>query len=55
MTERCIDLHGTTGQPVLLVAPLTQLAFNRRHPITQDVAAYRERRAEKVVVNHVEV
>ncbi len=49
-----IDLQGTTGQGVPLVAPLAQLAFNRRHPIAQDLAAYRERPTEKAAVNRLE-
>ncbi len=50
-----IDLHGKSGPPILLVAPLTQLAFNRRHAIAQEIAAYRKRRAEKAAVNRREV
>lgn len=46
-----IDVKGLTGEPVLVVAPITQLAFNRRHPDARDIAAYRKRRAESAAVN----
>jgi hypothetical protein len=45
-----IDLQGTSGQPVLLVAPIAQLPFDRRHPIARDIAAYRKRRAEAAAI-----
>ena len=32
--------------PVVVVAPVTQLAFNRRHPVAREIAAYRKHRAE---------
>jgi hypothetical protein len=46
-----VDVHGVIDQPVVVVAPVTQLAFNRRHPIARDIAAYRKRRAEAAAVN----
>jgi hypothetical protein len=45
-----IDVHGGIDEPVVVVAPVTQLAFNRKHPITRDIAAYRKRRAETAAV-----
>ena len=41
-----IDARGLDDAPIVVVAPVTQLAFNRRHPIARAVAAYRKRRAE---------
>jgi len=46
-----VDVHGVTDEPVVVVAPVTQLAFNRRHPVARDIAAYRKRRAETAIVN----
>ncbi len=45
-----IDVRGSVGQPILLVAPLAQLAFNRKHPIAQEIAAYRKHHADDAVV-----
>ena len=45
-----VDVHGLAGEPVVVVAPVTQLAFNRRHPVARDIAAYRKRRAEAATV-----
>jgi len=41
-----IDVQGGIDAPVVVVAPVTQLAFNRRHPIAREIAAYRKHRAE---------
>lgn len=43
---RRVDVRRELGQPILVVAPFVQLAFYRRRPIAQDIAAYRKRRAE---------
>ena len=45
-----VDVQGFADEPVVVVAPVTQLAFNRKHPITRDIAAYRKRRAETAAV-----
>jgi hypothetical protein len=45
-----IDVHGVIDQPVVVVAPVTQLAFNRKHPIARDIAAYRKHRVETAAV-----
>jgi len=42
-----IDVQGEIDEPVVVVAPVTQLAFNRKHPIARDIAAYRKRRAKR--------
>ena len=34
------------SEPSLLVTPITELSFDRRHPIARDVADYRRRRAQ---------
>lgn len=34
------------SDPSLLVTPLAELSFDRRHPIARDVADYRRRRAQ---------
>jgi hypothetical protein len=46
-----IDVHGLIDEPVVVVAPVGQLAFNRRHPVARDIAAYRKLRAEASAVN----
>ncbi len=45
-----VDVQGLAGEPVVVVAPVTQLAFNRRHPIARDIAAYRKHRVETAAV-----
>jgi len=45
-----VDVQGLAEEPVVVVAPVTQLAFNRKHPIARDIAAYRKRRAEAATV-----
>jgi len=45
-----IDLHGEIDEPVVVLAPITQLAFNRSHPIARDIAAYRKRHAQASAV-----
>jgi hypothetical protein len=40
-----INVQGKTGQQVLVVAPIAQLAFNRRQPAAREIAAYCKRRA----------
>ncbi len=39
-----LDVHGTIDEPVVVVAPISQLA--PMHPIAHDIPAYRESRAE---------
>lgn len=46
-----VDVQGLADDAIVLVAPVTQLAFNRRHPIARDIAAYRKRRVETAAVN----
>jgi hypothetical protein len=38
---------GESGDPSILVTPITELSFDRRHQIARDVAAYRRRRAQR--------
>jgi hypothetical protein len=45
-----IDVQGLADEPMVVVAPVTQLAFNRRHPIARDIAAYRKHCAETATV-----
>jgi hypothetical protein len=45
-----VDVQGFADEPVVVVAPVTQLAFNRRHPIARDIATYRKHRAEAAPV-----
>ncbi|HTV34313.1 MAG TPA: hypothetical protein VME69_14670, partial [Methylocella sp.] len=46
-----VDVQGAIDEPVVVVvAPITHLAFNRRHPIAHDIAAYRKRRTEAAAV-----
>ena len=45
-----VDVGEESGAPIVVVAPITKLAFNRRHPIAHDVAAYRKRRTEAAAV-----
>jgi len=45
----CVDVSGGIDEPVVVLAPVPQLAFNRRHPIARDIAAYRKRRTERWV------
>ena len=33
------------------LSPMQQLAFDRRHPIAQEIAAYRKRSADRVAMN----
>jgi hypothetical protein len=42
-----VDVQGLTNDRTVVVAPLTQLAFDRRHPVTRDIAAYRNKRRAK--------
>ncbi len=46
-----VDMLGLAGAPVVVVAPVSQLVFNRRHPVARDVATYRKRRAEAAVTS----
>jgi hypothetical protein len=46
-----LDVQGFADDPVIVVAPVTQLTFNRRHPVARDIAAYRKRRAKAAAVN----
>ncbi len=46
-----VDVQGAIDMPVVVVAPVTQLVFNRRHPIARDIAAYRKYRAETAAVS----
>ena len=41
-----LDVGGERDEPAVVMVPLTQLAFNRRHPIAQEIAAYRKRRTQ---------
>lgn len=41
-----VDVHGMIDQPIVVVAPVTQVAFNRRHPIARDIATYCKRRSQ---------
>lgn len=41
-----IDFAPGAARRPILVVPITLLAFDRRHPISRDVAEYRRRRAE---------
>ena len=41
-----VDVQGAIDEPVIVVAPIAQLAFNRGHPIAHDIAVYRKRRTE---------
>jgi hypothetical protein len=34
------------SEPALLVTPITELTFDRRHPLARDVADYRRRRVQ---------
>lgn len=43
-----MDLAGPTGHPILLVAPITHLSFNRSHPIARDIVADRQRRVGEI-------
>jgi len=45
-----VDVPGLADDFVVVVVPLSQLAFNRRHPVARDIAAYRKRRAETAAV-----
>ncbi len=45
-----IDVQGLADEPMVVVAPVTQLAFNRRHPIARDIDAYRKHCAETATV-----
>jgi hypothetical protein len=47
-----IDLGAAIDEPIVVVAPISQLAFNRRHPIARDIAAYRKRLTETTVGTH---
>ena len=40
------DVHEGIDEPVVVVAPITHLAFNRRHPIAREIADYRKRCAQ---------
>jgi hypothetical protein len=44
-------VEGAAGRPHLFVAPIEHLAFERGHPITQDVEVYRKRRTENAAVS----
>ncbi len=44
---RRIDVQEASGVPVVLLAPLTQLKFDKKNPLAQDIAAYRRRRADR--------
>ena len=47
-----VDVQGAIDMPVVVVSPVTQLAFNRREiPIARDIAAYRKHRAETAAVS----
>ncbi|MGO8848036.1 MAG: hypothetical protein ACLQFI_22480 [Methylocella sp.] len=41
-----VGVLGLANQPVVIVAPITQLAFNQRHRAARDIAAYRKHCAE---------
>jgi hypothetical protein len=41
-----IDLASGTPSSSVLIMPITLLAFDRRHPISRDVAEYRRHRSE---------
>ena len=45
-----LDVHGAIDEPVVIVAPITQLALDPRPPFAHDIPAYRKRRAETTVV-----
>jgi len=47
-----VAVNGKIAEPVVILAPVSQLAFNRRHPIARDIAAYRKRRAKTAVNGH---
>jgi hypothetical protein len=38
---------GESGEPSRLVTPITELSFDRKHPIARDIADYRRRRSQK--------
>ena len=42
-----VHVQGAIDEPLVVVAPITQLAFNRWHPIAHDIAVYRKRRTER--------
>ena len=44
-------VDGAAGRPHLFVAPIEHLAFERGHPIAQDVEVYRKRRTESTAVS----
>ena len=41
-----VDVQGAIDEPVIVVAPITHLAFNRRLPIAHEIAAYRKCRTQ---------
>ena len=45
-----VDVPGAIDEPVIVVAPITHLAFNRRHQIARDIATYRKCRTEAATV-----
>jgi len=38
---------GERGDPSILITPIAELSFDRRHPIARDVADYRRRRTQR--------
>jgi hypothetical protein len=44
-------VSGAAETSHIYVAPITQIAFDRRHPISQELALYRKRRCERIDVN----
>jgi hypothetical protein len=44
---------GDGGDPLLPVAPITELSFDRTHPIARDVADYRPPRATRVGASQI--
>ena len=46
-----IDVHKGIDDSVVVVAPVTQLAFNRKHPVAREIAAYRKHRAEAALTS----
>jgi hypothetical protein len=44
-------IEGAAAGKSEFVASMQQLAFDRRHPITREIAAYRKRSADRVAIN----
>ncbi len=44
-------VNGATGASHAFVAPIGQLALDRRHPILRQIAAHRRRKASPAVLN----